>query len=170
MVDFIRLTMPDMTPTIMRAKDILRISPRSSGTGSYVLCCNQEGFPVLETPAEIGEMLGAACPAPVVTVEKPVSLPTAPPVVPQDDGAVKGEEDAWQAFWVGKKVFRLELMEKSTIANFRAALRITIAANRQPMHFTVDDVVRIASASNKSVVAYLRSMGATVEYPDGEIR
>jgi hypothetical protein len=70
MVDFIRLTMPDMMPVIVPTKDIARITPHfSTGVGSRVQCYKQEPFTVLETPAEIGEMLGAACAAPPATEE-----------------------------------------------------------------------------------------------------
>lgn len=151
MIDFIRLTMPDTSPIVVPTKDVARVTPRIT-TGSYVQCYKQEDFSVLETPAEIGEILGAACAAPtavVVVVEKPV----------------KGEDEAWSAWVNNEGEYLLSKEGKNTQDEFRAALRIAIAANQQPMHFTIDDIVRIANASNKSVVAYLRSMGATVEYP-----
>lgn len=70
MVDFIRLTMPDISPIVVPTKDIARIIPRlATGTGSRVQCYKQEPFAVLETPDEIGEMLGAACAAPEATEE-----------------------------------------------------------------------------------------------------
>lgn len=70
MVDFIRLTMPDMTPIIVQTKDVARIIPRLTGNGSSVKFYKQEGFTVRETPAEIGEMLGAACAASPSTATK----------------------------------------------------------------------------------------------------
>jgi len=71
MVDFIRLTMPDISPIVVPTKDIARIIPRlATGTGSRVQCYKQEPFAVLETPDEIGEMLGAACAAPTATEER----------------------------------------------------------------------------------------------------
>jgi hypothetical protein len=68
MIDFIRLTMPDTSPIVVPTKDVARVIPRPFG-GAFVHCYKQESFSVLETPAEIGEMLGAACAAPEATEE-----------------------------------------------------------------------------------------------------
>lgn len=57
-------------------------------------------------------------------------------------------------------------------AQFRAALRIAIAANQKPMpmHFTCDDIFEMAQMNAEFHAKHLRRMGATVEWPNGKIQ
>lgn len=81
---------------------------------------------------------------------------------------VAGENEAWKAHQRGSEYSFPKYLSRypNDANNFRAALRIAIAANQKPtpMHFTTKDVQALYNGMPREITRILRSKGATADW------